>query len=69
MTVRFRASAFDDDAHLWEVEKSGYSSYQHLLEYFTFREKFMFVSLEGLEQVAWPETLPWFELELRFTQH
>lgn len=69
LPLRFRASAFDDDAHLWEVEKSGYSSYQHLLEYFTFREKFMFVSLEGLEQVAWPETLPWFELELRFTQH
>ncbi len=43
------------------------SAYQHLLEYFTFREKFMFVSLEGLEQVTWPETVPWFELELRFT--
>lgn len=66
--LRFRASAFDDDAHLWDVEKNEYSGYQHLLEYFTFREKFMFVSLEGLEQVAWPETLPWFELELRFTQ-
>lgn len=68
LALRFRASAFDADAHLWEVEKNEYSGYQHLLEYFTFREKFMFVSLEGLEQVAWPETLPWFELELRFTQ-
>lgn len=69
LPLRFRASAFDEDAHLWDVEKSEYSGYQHLLEYFTFREKFMFVSLEGLEQVAWPETLPWFELELQFTQH
>lgn len=68
LTLRFRASAFDEDAHLWDVEKNEYSGYQHLLEYFTFREKFMFVSLEGLEQVVWPETLPWFELELRFTQ-
>ncbi|MHB9346652.1 type VI secretion system baseplate subunit TssF [Enterobacter vonholyi] len=68
LALRFRASAFDADAYLWDVEKSEYSGYQHLLEYFTFREKFMFVSLEGLEQVAWPETLPWFELELRFTQ-
>lgn len=68
LALRFRASGFDADAHLWDVEKSEYSGYQHLLEYFTFREKFMFVSLEGLEQVAWPETLPWFELELRFTQ-
>lgn len=68
LALRFRASGFDADAHLWDVEKSEYSGYQHWLEYFTFREKFMFVSLEGLEQVAWPETLPWFELELRFTQ-
>ncbi|ELY4574237.1 type VI secretion system baseplate subunit TssF [Cronobacter turicensis] len=68
LLLRFRTSAFDEDAHLWDVEKSEYSGYQHLLEYFTFREKFMFVSLEGLEQVDWPETLPWFELELRFTQ-
>lgn len=68
LALRFRASAFDEDAHLWDVEKSEYSGYQHLLEYFTFREKFMFVSLEGLEQVVWPEALPWFELELRFTQ-
>ncbi|WP_047607528.1 type VI secretion system baseplate subunit TssF [Rahnella aquatilis] len=69
LPLRFRASAFDENAHLWDVEKSEFSGYQHLLEYFTFREKFMFVSLEGLEQVSWPEALPWFELELRFTQH
>ncbi|EOD3506767.1 type VI secretion system baseplate subunit TssF [Cronobacter sakazakii] len=68
LSLRFRASAFDEDAHLWDVEKSEYSGYQHLLEYFTFREKFMFVSLEGLEQADWPEALPWFELELRFTR-
>lgn len=67
LALRFRASAFDTDAHLWDVEKREFSGYQHLLEYFTFREKFMFVSLEGLEQVTWPETVPWFELELRFT--
>lgn len=67
LALRFRASAFDADAHLWDVEKSEFSGYQHLLEYFIFREKFMFVSLEGLEQVTWPETVPWFELELRFT--
>ena len=68
LPLRFRVSAFDADAHLWDVEKDKFSGYQHLLEYFTFREKFMFVSLEGLEQVTWPETPSWFELELRFTQ-
>lgn len=68
LALRFRASAFDEDAHLWDVEKREYSGYQHLLEYFTFREKFMFVSLEGLEKVTWPESPAWFELELRFTQ-
>ncbi|KEY59300.1 type VI secretion system baseplate subunit TssF [Serratia sp. DD3] len=66
---RFQGTGFDEDAHLWPVEKSDYRGYQHLLEYFTFRQKFMFVALEGLEQVNWPEALPWFELEIRLTQH
>ncbi|CND44706.1 type VI secretion protein [Yersinia pseudotuberculosis] len=45
------------DAHRWPVEKSDYSGYQHPLEYFTFREKFMFLALEGLTRIAWPEQL------------
>ncbi|MEA9393060.1 type VI secretion system baseplate subunit TssF [Acerihabitans sp. TG2] len=65
---RFCATGFEDAAHLWPVENNDYSGYQHLLEYFTFRQKFMFVALEGLEQVNWPEALLWFELDIPLTQ-
>ena len=69
LSGRFRGMGFDDGSHLWPVENPDYSAYLHLLEYFTFREKFMFVALEGLETVDWPEVLPWFELEIRLTAH
>lgn len=49
---------------LWPKADSAFSGYQLLLEYFTFREKFMFVSLHGLEQLPIKEGLPWFELDV-----
>ncbi|MCZ5415212.1 type VI secretion system baseplate subunit TssF, partial [Escherichia coli] len=55
---------FDDDDRLWPKGESAFSGYQLLLEYFTFREKFMFVALNGLEQVAWPEGITGFEIDV-----
>ncbi|MGJ3449127.1 type VI secretion system baseplate subunit TssF, partial [Enterobacter sp. PTB] len=43
---------FDDDDRLWPKGASAFSGYQLLLEYFSFREKFMFVGLRGLEQLV-----------------
>lgn len=70
---RFRASSFDDEASVWPVDNSGAdmsgrTAYMHLLEYFTFREKFMFVDLAGLDTVEWPEAPEWFELEIVFSE-
>lgn len=68
----FRGGGFDESDCVWPVESngtenSGRAGYRHLLEYFTFREKFMFVDLAGLETIDWPEAPEWFELEIVFS--
>ncbi|MCW1830272.1 type VI secretion system baseplate subunit TssF, partial [Enterobacter asburiae] len=60
---RFRATGFENDSTVWPVEETQNAEHLRLLEYFTFREKFMFVELCGLETIAWPEEPQWFELE------
>lgn len=60
----FKPKGFADDDRLWPKGDSAFSGYQLLLEYFTFREKFMFVTLCGLESLALPPDAPWFELEV-----
>lgn len=60
----FTALGFAEDDHLWPKANSSFSGYQLLLEYFTFREKFMFTGLCGLEKVTLPAELPWFEIEV-----
>ncbi|AGB81991.1 type VI secretion protein, VC_A0110 family [Serratia sp. FGI94] len=60
----FTALGFGDDDTLWPTGNSSFSGYQLLLEYFTFREKFMFTGLKGLDAVAFPAQLAWFEIEV-----
>lgn len=60
----FSAEGFSDNDGLWPKGNSSFSGYQLLLEYFTFREKFMFTGLRGLEQVDFPTQLAWFEIEV-----
>ncbi len=60
----FSASGFSGADRLWPKGDSAFSGYQLLLEYFSFREKFMFVTLHGLERLEVPEGAPWFELEV-----
>ncbi|WP_205299644.1 type VI secretion system baseplate subunit TssF [Pantoea sp. Tr-811] len=60
----FKPKGFADDDRLWPKGDSAFSGYQLLLEYFTFREKFMFVTLCGLQSLALPAGAPWFELEV-----
>ncbi|MDN6934659.1 type VI secretion system baseplate subunit TssF, partial [Klebsiella pneumoniae] len=52
------------DDPLWPKGESAFSGYQLLLEYFTFREKFMFVALNGLENVVWPAGMSGFEIDV-----
>ncbi|HHW4415300.1 type VI secretion system baseplate subunit TssF [Citrobacter freundii] len=60
----FSPGGFGNEDNLWPKDSGAFSGYQLLLEYFTFREKFMALALCGLEQVALPQTLPWFELDV-----
>ncbi|WP_036777720.1 type VI secretion system baseplate subunit TssF [Photorhabdus aegyptia] len=60
----FSPMGFGEEERLWPKGESSFSGYQLLLEYFTFREKFMFVALCGLEKLTLPERTPWFELDV-----
>ncbi|WP_445496991.1 type VI secretion system baseplate subunit TssF [Photorhabdus sp. SF281] len=60
----FSPWGFGDEERLWPKGDSAFSGYQLLLEYFTFREKFMFVTLCGLEKLTVPDRTPWFELDV-----
>ncbi|MEX6674644.1 type VI secretion system baseplate subunit TssF [Pseudomonas sp. W2Oct36] len=65
---RFAPKGFSDEDRLWPKGDSAFSGYQLLLEYFSFREKFMFVTLHGLENMSIAPDAPWFELEVVLSQ-
>ncbi len=60
----FSPKGFADEDCLWPKGDSAFSGYQLLLEYFTFPQKFMFVTLCGLEQLAISPSTTWFELDV-----
>ncbi|MGE4802443.1 type VI secretion system baseplate subunit TssF [Yersinia hibernica] len=55
---------FDDKDRLWPKAESAFSGYQLLLEYFSFRPKFMFVELNGLETIGLTPDNNWFEIDI-----
>ena len=62
--VRFLPGGFAAQDRLWPKAETAFSGYQLLLEYFTFREKFLFVDLCGLDIALLPEQAGSFELEV-----
>jgi type VI secretion system protein ImpG len=64
LDARFGAKGFSAEDRLWPKGESAFSGYQLLLEYFTFPEKFMFVTLRGLERMMIEPGAPWFELDV-----
>ncbi|HEE8948671.1 TPA: type VI secretion system baseplate subunit TssF [Providencia rettgeri] len=60
----FSPGGFAEEDQLWPKSDSTFSGYQLLLEYFSFREKFFFVNLNGLGEIQLPEGLSHFELEI-----
>lgn len=64
LDAHFTPAGFAEADRLWPKGDSAFSGYQLLLEYFSFREKFMFVTLHGLEHVRLAADAPWFELEV-----
>ncbi|WP_312686891.1 type VI secretion system baseplate subunit TssF [Kosakonia sp.] len=60
----FSPGGFAEEDRLWPKGDSAFSGYQLLLEYFTFREKFMFVHLNGLENITLPAGIQGFDIEV-----
>jgi len=55
---------FDDNDGLWKKADTAFSGYQLLLEYFSFRPKFMFVELRGLDAIGLTAASRWFEIDM-----
>lgn len=64
LPLYFSPGGFAPSDALWPKEESSFSGYQLLLEYFSFREKFMFVNLNGLDSITFPENTHSFELDI-----
>ncbi|HHS9509828.1 TPA: type VI secretion system baseplate subunit TssF [Klebsiella quasipneumoniae subsp. quasipneumoniae] len=64
----FSPGGFSEEDRLWPKGENAFSGYQLLLEYFTFREKFMFVQLNGLENITLPAGIAHFTLEVVFSE-
>lgn len=64
----FSPGGFSEEDCLWPKGESAFSGYQLLLEYFTFREKFMFVHLNGLDCITLPPGIAHFDIEVVFSQ-
>ena len=60
----FKPMGFDDNDRLWPKAESAFSGYQLLLEYFSFRPKFMFIELQGLENIGLNEDSNGFEIDI-----
>jgi type VI secretion system protein ImpG len=66
--VHVEPAGFAADERLWPKADAAFSGYQLLLEYFTFREKFLFVDVCGLDIKQLPSEAMSFDLELLLTQ-
>ncbi|RKT13434.1 type VI secretion system protein ImpG [Paraburkholderia sp. RAU2J] len=62
--VTVEPAGFSTEERLWPKAEASFSGYQLLLEYFTFREKFLFVDLCGLDVAKLPASTTRFELEI-----
>ncbi|SDR50493.1 type VI secretion system baseplate subunit TssF [Paraburkholderia tuberum] len=62
--VTIEPAGFSTEERLWPKAEASFSGYQLLLEYFTFREKFLFVDLCGLDVTKLPVSTTRFELEI-----
>ncbi|SEB21089.1 type VI secretion system baseplate subunit TssF [Paraburkholderia sartisoli] len=62
--VTFEPAGFTTEERLWPKAEASFSGFQLLLEYFAFREKFLFVDLCGLDIAKLPANAFSFELEI-----
>ncbi len=66
--MHLQAAGFSPTERLWPKADNAFGGYQLLLEYFTFREKFMFLDLCGLDITQVPTTTTGLEIDIVLTQ-
>ncbi|GGP18194.1 type VI secretion system baseplate subunit TssF [Silvimonas iriomotensis] len=66
--LRMEPAGFGADERLWPKADNAFGGYQRLLEYFTFREKFMFLDLCGLQITKVPGDADWLEIDIVLNQ-
>lgn len=59
---------FATEDRLWLKPDNAFAGYQLLLEYFAFREKFMFVDLQGIDVKKIPEHCRYIDIEIVLNQ-
>lgn len=64
VTLPLRNQAGMSDSGQESIWDTAFSGYQLLLEYFSFRPKFMFVELRGLDSIGLSATSTWFEIDI-----
>lgn len=62
--MHIETAGFDSSERLWPKADNAFGGYQLLLEYFTFRDKFMFLDLCGLDIARVPTTADWLEVDV-----
>ncbi len=62
--ITIEPAGFSTEERLWPKADAAFSGYQLLLEYFSFREKFLFIDLCGFDVAKLPAGTTRFELEL-----
>lgn len=62
--ITIEPAGFSPEERLWPKADAAFSGFQLLLEYFSFREKFLFVDLCGLDVARLPAGTTRFELEI-----
>lgn len=62
--VRVQPCHLEPDDALIPLNGRSFSGFHLLHEYFAFREKYLFVALEGLELITWPAKVREFEIEV-----
>lgn len=67
--ISFEPMGFDENDNLWPKKDTAFSGYQLLLEYFSFRHKFMFLALQGLDKADFHEKTTWFDIDIVLTKN
>ncbi len=60
-----KASHFEMDASMLPINGRSFHGFHLLQDFFNFREKYMFFTINGIENVTWPDSTSQFDIDLK----